>query len=81
MEFCDHGSIRDIMHLREEVLTEEQIAIALSDVIKGVQIIHDRHHILHCDIKAANIMLTQGGTLGSVTSVCLAGSTQALRKQ
>jgi serine/threonine protein kinase len=61
MEFCDRGSIHDVMWARRQVLTEEQIAVVLHDVLRGVQLIHDRHRIVHRDIKAGNILLTGNG--------------------
>ena len=61
MEYCDRGSVRDIMDFREKVLDEDQIAIVLADLLKGLSVIHNRFHIIHRDIKAANILLNSQG--------------------
>ena len=42
--------------LRKKTLTEEQIAIVLSDTLKGLEYLHLRKKI-HRDIKAGNILL------------------------
>ncbi|OHT13588.1 hypothetical protein TRFO_03353 [Tritrichomonas foetus] len=58
MEYCDRGSLRDLLDAREQVLSEDQISIVLHDLLKGLQIIHKRNRIVHRDIKAANILIT-----------------------
>lgn len=61
MEYCDRGSLRDILDAREQVLSEDQISVVMSDILRGLQILHTRHRIVHRDIKAANILLTAEG--------------------
>jgi serine/threonine protein kinase len=63
MEYCEGGSLRDLLDSRERVLAEDQIAIVLYDLLKGLQLIHTRHRIVHRDIKAANILLTADGLI------------------
>lgn len=58
MEFCDRGSLRDLLDARQKVLSEDQIAIVMSDLLNGMKLIHERFHIIHRDIKAANLLLT-----------------------
>jgi len=60
MEYCGAGSVSDIMRLRKKTLTEEQIAIVLSDTLKGLEYLHLRKKI-HRDIKAGNILLNIEG--------------------
>lgn len=61
MEYCDGGSLRDLLDKREQVLSEDQISIIMRDLLKGLQLIHTRYRIVHRDIKAANILLTMNG--------------------
>jgi serine/threonine protein kinase len=61
MEFCDRGSIRDLLDTREQVLSEDQISVIIRDVLKGLQFIQTNHRIVHRDIKSANILLTASG--------------------
>ncbi|KAH0785711.1 STE family protein kinase [Histomonas meleagridis] len=63
MEYCDRGSFRDILDAREQVLSEDQISIVMHDLLKGLQIIHQKYHIVHRDIKSANILLTSSGEI------------------
>ena len=56
MDFCDLGSIRDLMDYRDEVLTEEQIAFVLRDTLAALDLFHTKHQMIHRDIKAGNIL-------------------------
>ena len=56
MDFCDLGSIRDLMDYRDEVLTEEQIAFVLRDTLEALDLFHTKHQMIHRDIKAGNIL-------------------------
>ena len=56
MDFCDLGSIRDLMDYRDEVLTEEQIAFVLRDTLEALQLFHEKYQMIHRDIKAGNIL-------------------------
>jgi serine/threonine protein kinase len=61
MEFCDRGSLRDILDSREQVLSEDQISIVLLSLLLGLDEIHTKHRIIHRDIKSANILLNSDG--------------------
>lgn len=60
MEYCGAGSVSDIMRLRKKTLSEDEIAIILSDTLKGLEYLHLRRKI-HRDIKAGNILLNSEG--------------------
>ena len=60
MEYCDAGSITDIMHITEKNLTENEIASILESVLRGLLYLHECKKI-HRDIKAANILLDRTG--------------------
>ena len=62
MEFCPLGSIRDLIDYRDEVLTERQVALVLHDALNALKVLHEKHHVVHRDIKAANILLAANGT-------------------
>ena len=63
MEYCDRGSLRDLLDKREKVLSEDQIAIVMHDMLMGLNAIHNEHRIIHRDIKAANMLLTSSGVV------------------
>ena len=60
MEYCDAGSITDIMHITDKKMNENEIASILESVLKGLEYLHSKRKI-HRDIKAANILLNQLG--------------------
>jgi len=74
MEYCDGGSVRDILKCREEIkikiqkgeeyeigLKEDQIAAATALTVKGLNHLHKNVKLMHRDIKAANILLNSKG--------------------
>ncbi|XP_060793223.1 serine/threonine-protein kinase Nek5 isoform X2 [Neoarius graeffei] len=62
MEYCDGGDLmKKITLQRGQPFTEEQIIDWFVQICLGLKHIHDRK-VLHRDIKAQNIFLTQGGT-------------------
>ena len=60
IEYCDGGSVLDLMRITERNLTEEQIASIITMVLNGLSFLHEQKKI-HRDIKAGNILLTREG--------------------
>ncbi|OHS97489.1 Serine/threonine-protein kinase 4 [Tritrichomonas foetus] len=60
MEFCDGGSLSDIMHILKRPLTEAELSSVLRGVLKGLVYVHSLNRI-HRDIKAGNLLLTSNG--------------------
>ena len=58
MDFMDAGSLNEIN--RYVQLTEPQIAYFVSKLLKGLKTLH-KNHIIHRDIKAANVFLSNHG--------------------
>ena len=78
-ELCEGGSLLDIMRSQDAGLTEPEIAAVLWQSLIGLQHLHGQH-IVHRDIKAANLLLCRDGTLklGDLgVSTQLAGSAGA----
>lgn len=63
MEYCDCGSLRDIMDSKRKTLTEPQISVVLHDALIGLLMLHEKYHIVHRDIKAGNILLNSRGEI------------------
>lgn len=61
MEFCEAGSVADIMRLRQKTLVETEIATILQGALHGLSHMHSKRHI-HRDIKAGNVLLSKDGT-------------------
>lgn len=62
MEFCEAGSIKDIMHVAQTSLEEDQIAYILRQALIGLEYLHQKR-IIHRDIKAANILMNFEGNI------------------
>lgn len=62
MDYCGMGSIKDMMKLCMETLSESQVAYVASETLKGLAYLHGRN-ILHLDVKAANILATESGAV------------------
>lgn len=60
MEYCDGGSVMDILRLPHK-LTEEQVAAACAAVVKGLHHLHKNVKIMHRDVKAANVLINSKG--------------------
>jgi len=61
MEFCGGGAINDFMAaMPEKTFNEQQIASIIAESVKGLVYLHSKN-IIHRDIKAANILLTETG--------------------
>ena len=60
MEYCGGGSVADLLRFR--ALKQHEIHHVLSEILKGLHHLHQQH-IIHRDLKSANLLLT---TLGVV---------------
>ncbi|KAI9095250.1 hypothetical protein DFS34DRAFT_627212 [Phlyctochytrium arcticum] len=61
-DYCGAGSITDCIEITESTFSEEQIAIILAAALEGLAFLHSRH-IVHRDVKCANILLTESGAV------------------
>ena len=60
LEFCDGGSLYELIKILPKNLNEEQIASLTFMILKGLTFLHENKKI-HRDIKAENILLTREG--------------------
>ncbi|KAJ5079249.1 sterile20-like kinase isoform b-related [Anaeramoeba ignava] len=58
MEYCAGGSLADL--IKKKSLNEKQIAYISREVLEGIEFLHSLN-IIHRDIKASNILLTEDG--------------------
>ena len=61
LEYCSCGSLIDLMYSIDRRFSEIEIASFIEMVLKGLIFLHDLN-IMHRDIKAQNILLTEDGT-------------------
>lgn len=55
------GSVLDVMRVFKSGLTEPEIKVIANQCLKGIQFLHTKCEIVHRDIKAANLFLTDEG--------------------
>lgn len=60
MDYCGVGSVSDLIKSQFEPLEEAEITYIVTETLKGLAYLHALH-ILHLDVKPANILLTQDG--------------------
>lgn len=60
MEYCDAGSLLDLMSICHKTLTETEIAATMNQALQGLKYLHNSRRI-HRDIKSGNLLLTHKG--------------------
>ncbi|CAK4202421.1 unnamed protein product [Aphanomyces euteiches] len=60
MEFCEAGSVADMMRVSQTCLTEKEVAGVCANIVKGLAYLHQQKNI-HRDIKAGNVLLSSSG--------------------
>jgi len=64
MEFCEAGSLLEIYDAfpkLEVPCNEAEISFVMRESLKGLEYLHNTMHIIHRDLKAANILVTSKG--------------------
>lgn len=60
MELCD-GSVADVLRLTAAPIPEDELAVVVAAVVRGLVYLHGQKAILHRDIKAGNVLLSGEG--------------------
>jgi len=61
MEFCELGSVLDLMRRSGSPLAEPQVARVCSSVLSALRFMHEDLKAIHRDVKAANVLVTAAG--------------------
>ncbi|KAM4035854.1 uncharacterized protein ACNLHF_014919 [Anomaloglossus baeobatrachus] len=80
MEFCAGGALDGVMHELGHGLTESQIQVVSYQTLLGLQHLHS-NKIIHRDLKAGNILLTQHGDIRLADFGVSAVNSQTLQRR
>ena len=61
LEYCMNGAVDHIMTTLEHGLDEKQIRFIGYEVLEALDYLHTQQFVIHRDVKASNILLTQAG--------------------
>jgi STE20-like kinase len=63
IEFCAGGAVDNIMLELDKNLSEIQIQFVIGELLEALVYLHDTCYIIHRDIKAGNVLLTENGQI------------------
>lgn len=63
MEFCGAGSLDTFYRALKKSISEDALACILYESIRGLEYLHNTAALIHRDIKAGNLLLTEDGHL------------------
>lgn len=61
IEFCSHGAVDTLMFDLDKSLNEPQIQYIIRETLEALAYLHDSQFVIHRDMKAGNILLTEEG--------------------
>ncbi|UJR33757.1 hypothetical protein I4U23_021184 [Adineta vaga] len=61
LEYCTYGAVDHIMTTLEHGLDEKQIRFIGYEILEALDYLHTQQFVIHRDVKASNILLTQTG--------------------
>ena len=61
LEYCTYGAVDHIMTTLDHSLDEKQIRFIAHELLEALDYLHTQQFVIHRDIKASNVLLTQLG--------------------
>ena len=61
LEYCTYGAVDHLISTLEHGLDEKQIRFIAFEVLEALNYLHTEQFVIHRDVKASNILLTQTG--------------------
>ena len=81
IEFCSGGAVDTLMFDLDKPLTEPQIQYVIRETLEALVYLHDQLHVIHRDMKAGNILLTESGQVKLADFGVSAKNTSALQRR
>lgn len=81
IEFCSGGAVDTLMFDLDKPLTEPQIQFVIGETLEALAYLHDQCHVIHRDMKAGNILLTETGHVKLADFGVSAKNTSALQRR
>lgn len=81
IEFCSGGAVDTLMFDLDKPLSEPQIQYVIRETLEALVYLHDQCHIIHRDMKAGNILLTETGHVKLADFGVSAKNTTALQRR
>lgn len=63
IEYCSGGAVDNLMFDLDKALTEPQIQFVIHEVVEALFYLHEKCFVIHRDMKAGNILLTEDGSV------------------